>query len=147
MMYERKQIDNNYDGGNGTVKKGSCFTCGMAGHWANNCPQNDGLISMEVADQIDDSPYLTLEEADALANEHRPVSKFNMEKPAEEGRKPTIEPLYSLDENGELPDTPLEVLAALKQFGFSSFRPGQEETVMRILCGLSSLVMLSTGAG
>ncbi|CAB3362089.1 Hypothetical predicted protein [Cloeon dipterum] len=147
MMYKRKQSDNNYDGGNGTVKKGSCFTCGMAGHWANNCPQNDGLISMEVADQIDDSPYLTLEEADALATEHRPVSKFNIEMPAEESRKPTIEPLYSLDENGELPDTPLEVLAALKQFGFSSFRPGQEETIMRILCGLSSLVMLSTGAG
>jgi len=68
-------------------------------------------------------------------------------EPEESSTKPVVEPLYELEENGELPDTPLEVLAALKKFGFNSFRPGQEEAVMRIMCGLSSLVMLSTGAG
>ena len=28
-----------------------------------------------------------------------------------------------------------EVLSALGKLGFSSFRPGQQEAVMRILCG------------
>ena len=28
-----------------------------------------------------------------------------------------------------------EVLSALEKVGFSSFRPGQQEAVMRILCG------------
>ena len=28
-----------------------------------------------------------------------------------------------------------EVLSALEKMGFSSFRPGQQEAVMRILCG------------
>lgn len=44
-------------------------------------------------------------------------------------------------------DTPKEVFDALKQFGHFSFRPGQEQAVMRILCGQSTLVTLSTGSG
>lgn len=44
-------------------------------------------------------------------------------------------------------DTPLSVLDALGQFGFESFRPGQEQAVMRVLSGLSTLVTLSTGSG
>lgn len=44
-------------------------------------------------------------------------------------------------------DTPLEVLVALMKFGHKSFRPGQEEAIMRILSGLSTLVVLSTGSG
>jgi ATP-dependent DNA helicase Q4 len=68
-------------------------------------------------------------------------------EPEESSSKPVIEPLYELTEEGELPDTPLEVWAALKSFGYDKFRLGQEEAVMRILSGLSSLVMLSTGAG
>ena len=35
----------------------------------------------------------------------------------------------------------------LKKFGHSSFRPGQEEGVKRILQGESSLVLLATGSG
>ncbi|ESO89744.1 hypothetical protein LOTGIDRAFT_124475, partial [Lottia gigantea] len=44
-------------------------------------------------------------------------------------------------------DTPKEMKQALKQFGFQSFRPGQENAMKRILCGLSTLVVLSTGEG
>jgi ATP-dependent DNA helicase Q4 len=44
-------------------------------------------------------------------------------------------------------DTPPEVYEALEQFGHDGFRPGQEEAVMRVLSGLSTLVTLSTGAG
>ncbi|XP_009466920.1 PREDICTED: ATP-dependent DNA helicase Q4 [Nipponia nippon] len=43
--------------------------------------------------------------------------------------------------------TPEEVFAALKTLGYDSFRPGQEMAVMRILSGLSTLVVLSTGMG
>lgn len=68
-------------------------------------------------------------------------------EPEESSSKPVIKPLYELNEDGGISDTPLEVWAALKSFGFDAFRPGQEEAVMRILSGLSSLVMLSTGAG
>ena len=34
-----------------------------------------------------------------------------------------------------LPEIPDFVRKGLKKFGFDSFRPGQEESVMRILCG------------
>ncbi|RZF48037.1 hypothetical protein LSTR_LSTR002103 [Laodelphax striatellus] len=56
-------------------------------------------------------------------------------------------PLFQLNDDGTIPDTPLSVTQGLRQFGHSSFRSGQEETVMRIMCGLSTLVTLSTGSG
>uniref|UniRef100_A0A8C4T3C3 DNA 3'-5' helicase n=1 Tax=Erpetoichthys calabaricus TaxID=27687 RepID=A0A8C4T3C3_ERPCA len=43
--------------------------------------------------------------------------------------------------------TPPEVYEALADFGYKSFRPGQELAIMRILSGLSTLVVLSTGMG
>lgn len=36
---------------------------------------------------------------------------------------------------------------ALKLFGHTSFRKGQDKAVMRVLSGLSTLVTLSTGSG
>lgn len=60
--------------------------------------------------------------------------------------RPTVEPLYSLN-GGELIATPEEVHEALRMFGYPSFRPGQEEAVMRILSGQSTLLVLSTGSG
>lgn len=56
-------------------------------------------------------------------------------------------PLYNEKKYGQLLDTPDEVLTALKLFGYTEFRPGQEKTVMRILSGLSTLLILSTGSG
>ncbi|KAL6081270.1 hypothetical protein STEG23_037551 [Scotinomys teguina] len=44
-------------------------------------------------------------------------------------------------------ETPAEVFQALQQLGHQAFRPGQEHTVMRILCGISTLLVLPTGAG
>ncbi|XP_049538714.1 uncharacterized protein LOC125953289 [Anopheles darlingi] len=63
------------------------------------------------------------------------------------GAKGTIEALYSLQPDGTLPPTPPEVFDALHMFGHQSFRHGQEQAVMRVLCGMSTLVTLSTGAG
>uniref|UniRef100_A0A8C0FIK1 DNA 3'-5' helicase n=1 Tax=Bubo bubo TaxID=30461 RepID=A0A8C0FIK1_BUBBB len=58
-----------------------------------------------------------------------------------------VEPLYSHGPEGEVQETPQEVFEALKALGYSSFRPGQEVAIMRILSGLSTLVVLSTGLG
>ncbi|VEN48231.1 unnamed protein product [Callosobruchus maculatus] len=59
----------------------------------------------------------------------------------------TVEPYYKLNDDGSIIDTPSEVYEALEKFGHSSFRPGQEKAVMRILSGKSTLVTLSTGSG
>ncbi|XP_057264064.1 ATP-dependent DNA helicase Q4-like, partial [Pezoporus wallicus] len=58
-----------------------------------------------------------------------------------------MEPLYGLGPEGKVQETPKEVVEALQAFGYSSFRPGQEVAIMRILSGLSTLVVLSTGMG
>ncbi|XP_027488905.1 ATP-dependent DNA helicase Q4-like, partial [Corapipo altera] len=58
-----------------------------------------------------------------------------------------VEPLYSPGPDGTVPDPPAEVLEALRDLGHSSFRPGQAAAIMRILCGLSTLVVLPTGTG
>ncbi|KAG7168893.1 uncharacterized protein LOC121866392 [Homarus americanus] len=60
--------------------------------------------------------------------------------------RPTVDPLYPLD-NGEVGSTPEEVYDALEMFGYSSFRPGQENAIMRVLSGQSTLLVLSTGSG
>ncbi|CAB1320464.1 unnamed protein product [Coregonus sp. 'balchen'] len=60
---------------------------------------------------------------------------------------PPMEPLYPLGEDGKVQAAPSEVNEALKDFGYKSFRPGQEQAIMRILSGLSTLVVLSTGMG
>ncbi|CAH1962091.1 unnamed protein product [Acanthoscelides obtectus] len=59
----------------------------------------------------------------------------------------TVEPYYKLKDDGSTIDTPLEVYEALEKFGHTSFRPGQEKAIMRILSGKSTLVTLSTGSG
>ncbi|CDQ84861.1 unnamed protein product [Oncorhynchus mykiss] len=60
---------------------------------------------------------------------------------------PPMQPLYPLGEDGKVQAVPSEVNEALKDFGYKSFRPGQEQAIMRILSGLSTLVVLSTGMG
>lgn len=61
--------------------------------------------------------------------------------------QPKIEALYPLAADGTLNSPPQEVMKALRKFGHTDFRSGQEIAVMRILSGLSTLVTLSTGSG
>lgn len=61
--------------------------------------------------------------------------------------KDEIQPLYELNADGSVITTPPEVFEALKMFGHQKFRNGQEQAVMRILSGCSTLVTLSTGSG
>ncbi|KAI4471813.1 dna helicase recq family member [Holotrichia oblita] len=58
-----------------------------------------------------------------------------------------VKPYYELTDDGNVIDTTKEVYDALKEFGYTQFRPGQEAAIMRILSGKSTLVTLSTGSG
>ncbi|ELV13614.1 ATP-dependent DNA helicase Q4 [Tupaia chinensis] len=60
---------------------------------------------------------------------------------------PTVPPLYPPGPLGQVTETPAEVFQALEQLGHQAFRPGQECAVMRILTGISTLLVLPTGAG
>ncbi|XP_017779205.1 PREDICTED: ATP-dependent DNA helicase Q4 [Nicrophorus vespilloides] len=73
------------------------------------------------------------------------VKKIDVQQYVDESR--IIKPYYNLKNDGTIIDTPQEVFDVLKMFGHSSFRPGQEKAVMRILSGQSTLVTLSTGSG
>lgn len=61
----------------------------------------------------------------------------------------TLKPLLELDSNGRPVDRlPPHLLKLLKKhFGHKSFKPHQEEACVRVLSGLSTLVVLSTGYG
>ena len=60
---------------------------------------------------------------------------------------PTTEPLFETEEDGSIVATHPSVHTTLQKFGYESFRSGQEEAVVRILSGVSTLVVLSTGSG
>lgn len=55
--------------------------------------------------------------------------------------------IVCLNKYSGFPETPSEVYAALQKFGHTTFRQGQEQAVMRILSGKSTLVTLCTGSG
>lgn len=86
-------------------------------------------------------------------DENKDVSIFRHKIPQEIVSKlfppqvETINPLYSSHKDGNLIQTPVEVLEALRMFGHEYFRPGQEKAIMRILSGQSTLVTMSTGSG
>ncbi|XP_029370262.1 ATP-dependent DNA helicase Q4 [Echeneis naucrates] len=72
------------------------------------------------------------------------VTRPDYERPAP---PPPMKPLCHLSDDGKVQAAPAAVYEALQDLGYKSFRPGQEEAVMRILSGLSTLVVLSTGMG
>uniref|UniRef100_A0A7N8WVA5 DNA 3'-5' helicase n=1 Tax=Mastacembelus armatus TaxID=205130 RepID=A0A7N8WVA5_9TELE len=142
----------------------TCYRCGGTGHWAINCKGlgntgNTGTYTIQnylckllwqVTLDIGDQQFLLQShqenEADrkdkdeVLLNVIRP----DYERPAP---PPPMEPLYPVTDDGKVQATPTEVYEALRDLGYQSFRPGQEEAIMRILSGLSTLVVLSTGMG
>ncbi|XP_077207416.1 ATP-dependent DNA helicase Q4 isoform X2 [Paroedura picta] len=154
----------------------ACFRCGGLGHWASQCkgrvakqppagdlPQEGSGCAAE-----EEVPLLTLEEVARMTNtaycrisadgcESRPGAPkpeeeegyLHVLKPAYDLPPPPapLQPLYKLGQDGKVRETPPEVLRALSELGYSSFRLGQEAAVMRILSGLSTLVVLSTGMG
>ncbi|XP_074683290.1 ATP-dependent DNA helicase Q4 isoform X1 [Strix aluco] len=166
-----------FGGGGGSVARRSdvCFRCGGTGHWASACrgrvetaagplPEENGH-----ADEEEEAPLPTLEEVARKTNTvcrelsaesggsdreksekiSEALTHLDVWRPPDEPPAPPapVEPLYSLGPEGEVQETPQEVFEALKALGYSSFRPGQEVAIMRILSGLSTLVVLSTGLG
>ncbi|XP_054023504.1 ATP-dependent DNA helicase Q4 [Dryobates pubescens] len=146
-----------------------CFRCGGAGHWASACPGRgmtphvlpvESNHSGEKEEEEEEPPLPTLEEVARRTNSVCPElsesgsSGMSLEiQTYLDVRRPTYEPpappapVGPLYEPGTIQETPAEVIKALNALGYSSFRPGQEVAIMRILSGLSTLVVLSTGMG
>lgn len=140
----------------------TCFKCGLGGHMARYCTaqRENSLIPLE---QCDESDMPTLEDMQRIVNEDNKESEESIEQQLssfvyEASKVPDefmqllaktpessseLKPIYN-----ELPEDNCEELyKTLKKFGHNSFRPGQEAAIKRILSGLSTLLILSTGGG
>uniref|UniRef100_A0A3P9P8E3 DNA 3'-5' helicase n=1 Tax=Poecilia reticulata TaxID=8081 RepID=A0A3P9P8E3_POERE len=139
----------------------TCYRCGGSGHWAVDSPPPPVSEDQPAEEEPFELP--TLEDVARATGTLQPpgtissltagflldemllnIIRPDYERPAP---PPPMEPLYCLTEDGRVQDTPAEVFAALRELGYQSFRPGQEKAIMRILAGLSTLVVLSTGMG
>ncbi|XP_013190854.2 ATP-dependent DNA helicase Q4 [Amyelois transitella] len=139
----------------------TCFKCGSAGHMARYCTahRGDSLLPLE---SYSDNTLPSLEDMqNIVSKENKNVSlteQFSeslfkaskipesvLEMLASPGNcsNINIKPIYSVYSE----ETPEEMNEALQKFGHNKFRPGQEEAIKRILCGMSTLLILSTGGG
>ncbi|KAM9776242.1 ATP-dependent DNA helicase Q4 isoform X1 [Syngnathus typhle] len=149
----------------------TCYKCGATGHWAIHCKgpaPPPSTCEEQPVEEEEPFELPTLEEVARATGTLQPQDQgasFKEEREPENSSKdeallnvirpdyerptppPPIEPLYRLADDGKLQATPADVFDALRELGYSSFRAGQEEAIMRILSGLSTLVVLSTGMG
>ncbi|NP_001399970.1 ATP-dependent DNA helicase Q4 isoform 17 [Homo sapiens] len=115
------------------------------GWWCHS--HNQGVLFPERAVRSLGSPVSPASEEDTDAVGPEPLVPSPQPVPEVPSLDPTVLPLYSLGPSGQLAETPAEVFQALEQLGHQAFRPGQERAVMRILSGISTLLVLPTGAG
>ncbi|KAF6018871.1 RECQL4 [Bugula neritina] len=142
--YKRQQWRNKMSAKRGTA----CFKCGKEGHWANKCSNSS------VSGQDKEKEEVFHEDTDGFLL-NKPVDDYldDLMLGAYTGEKEesksvcaaSCSPLYAVEEKSACEEKALQTLQEV--FGFEAFRPGQLETVCRILQGKSTLVMLSTGAG
>lgn len=159
---ERQGITGRRGGRGGNYKATTaCRRCGEIGHWAKFC-QSDKLMSLENLKETgedEDLQFPTLEEAldKAAEGQQEPPGrqkKARKEAVVGEGEEeadlqlvevPSVQSVEPFCSPGDpVPDSVRQLLA---KFGHSEFRAGQEEAIMRILSGRSTLVVQSTGAG
>ncbi|XP_055482593.1 ATP-dependent DNA helicase Q4 [Psammomys obesus] len=140
-------------GGPRTTGKDTCFRCGQFGHWASQCSQPGPTLTIQEKGGRDDEESIsTLEEVTQRTDTtscHLSDEETELAGPkGQEPHHPTLmSPLYPPGPSGQVVETPAEVFQALKKLGHQAFRPGQEQAVMRILSGISTLLVLPTGAG
>ncbi|TKC44305.1 hypothetical protein EI555_001751 [Monodon monoceros] len=142
----------------------SCSQCGQLSHWASQCPQPELTLAPQKEGGKDEGGAQTRatfkEVSQRMGAACRQLSGEEDTEPAESellvptGQSvpkapcpPPVPPLYPPGPLGQVVDTPAEVLQALEQLGHQAFYPLQERVVMRILSGVSTLLVLPTGAG
>ncbi|KAI2808176.1 ATP-dependent DNA helicase Q4 [Blomia tropicalis] len=105
---------------------GRCFKCGEQGHWSNACTiVSDDHVNSDVVDDGATTIEPTTIDQQIDLNPNKPL--FD-----------------------DLSDPELDILLdeSLKEvFGFDTFRSNQKETIKRILCGKSTLLISPTGFG
>ncbi|XP_017914246.1 PREDICTED: ATP-dependent DNA helicase Q4 [Capra hircus] len=143
----------------------SCSQHGQLSHWASRCSQPEPLLAPQKEDVKVDGAQTqpTLQEASLRTGAaccQLSAGEEDTEPGAPELLVPTgpsvsrmpcpplsVPPLYPPGPSGQVADTPAEVFQALEQLGHHAFYPGQEPVIMRILSGMSTLLVLPTGAG
>lgn len=138
----------------------SCFKCSAHGHMARYCTaqKGDTLLPLQSYDESDiptlaDMQDIVSKETNNMSlSEQLSMSVYTssqipdsfMKLLAETPSQSTeVRPIYSNYQQ----ETPAALYEALQKFGHNTFRSGQEEAIMRILCGMSTLLILSTGGG
>ncbi|XP_006241868.1 ATP-dependent DNA helicase Q4 isoform X3 [Rattus norvegicus] len=153
QKWKKKQEWFGKSGPRATVKD-TCFRCGQFGHWASQCSQPGSTLTIQPkGDRNDKHPISTL---GGVAQKTGTTSCNHSAGEETEPAGPVLPvphcptpvlPLYPPGPLGQVADTPAEVFQVLEQLGHHTFRPGQERAVMRILSGISTLLVLPTGAG
>lgn len=140
---------------------GNCFKCGQPGHWANKCKskqdgdEDEQLVSENVDIDLPTETMESQEENKSESTESTTCNSGNSSETREDSHfscqpifaKSTINSLYTEESSKDITSAPPEVLAGLKKMGHKKFRDFQEKAVMRVLCGLSTLLVLPTGSG
>ncbi|VVC86734.1 unnamed protein product [Leptidea sinapis] len=133
----------------------SCFKCGLHGHMARYCTahKENNLLPLE---DFDENSIPTLDDMQNLVNQNKKSTfvEDELQSCVYEGSKIPDTFMKMLSENPGNDNTvnPIntsheELLNVLQMFGYNTFRPGQDTTIKRILSGLSTLLILSTGGG
>ncbi|XP_039265024.2 ATP-dependent DNA helicase Q4-like [Styela clava] len=122
-----------------------CFKCGETGHWASKCrgfKSQQKKIDPEEEQQNKESLEEIIENIDMLTSALKGESNNEMLQKATVG---LCDPVLYNDE--PITDNNEVMEALLKMFKYNSFRPGQDVAISRILRGLPTLLVLSTGSG